>query len=703
MRRISLAVAGLFLGLVSLFGQSERWRGGIIIPVPPIEIRDPVHLLSENAKITINDAVVTVKKEQLFKNSAHRQVEGKYVFPLPNEAFINEFSLYIDNERINGEILPAQEAKKIFEEIVRKYRDPALLEMIGNNLFQASIFPFAPFGERKIEIKYTQMLKPAGKTYRLLYPISFDKRNNGTKLNIEIEINSASQLANIYSPSHDISIESISGKKVKVKVNFESGGSASDLLLYYSVSDKDIEAMNLVYDDGKENPYFMLRLAPKLNLEQKSNIEKNVIFVLDISGSMTGKKIEQAKNALTFCMNNLNKNDNFSIVTFSNSAEEFITGVDVSNQTALKNADKKVKLLEADGGTNLNQAVELGLKKTVAGKPNYLILFTDGLPTVGVRNPDEIAKNIRKNMKSNVRIFCFGVGNDVDAFLLDKIATDYRGSSNYVRENEDLENEVSAFFAKISNPVLTDCKIDFNNLNVYDTYPKELPDLFAGSSIMVFGRMNDKRDGEIILSGYSGGEKKRFTFKLVSTSGSRDNVFVANLWANRKIAFLLDEIRNRGENKELVEEVVKLSKKYGIITPYTSYLVTEEERKSIGADRPMIKKDQLYDAASGYTPLSNDQKESMVNQSITLGKMKSSSRNQVYQSMKNIDGKVFIMKDEYWVDAEFDDTKCKEILSVEFASDEYFALADNNAAIIKYLSLSDKVKFVYQNKCYVVK
>jgi Ca-activated chloride channel family protein len=703
MRNVWFAWIGLIIFSTVLFGQNENWKGGRIIPFPPMEIRDPVTLKSEDSKITINDGIAKVIKSQVFKNKSYRAVECKYIFPLPNDAFIDEFSLYIDNERIKGEILSAEEAKKIYEDIVRKYRDPALLEMIGNNLFQANIFPFFSLGERKIDVRYTQILKPSGKTYRLLYPIGKTGKDLETKISLDIEINGSNPLTNIYSPTHDITVQTIDEKKARIVISLEGNNSSSDFILYYSVSQKNIEAMNLVYDNGKEDPYFMLQFSPKLNMERKSIAEKNIVFILDISGSMTGKKIEQAKNALSFCMNNLNKKDHYSVISFSNSAEVLIENHSAADENTLKADINKISAFDADGGTNLDQALGMSLKILQHGKPNYLILLTDGLPTVGVRNPDEIIKNFGKNLKENARLFCFGVGNDVDAFLLDKLASDFRGSSNFVRENENLENEVSAFFEKISNPVLTDCKIDFKNLNAYDIYPKELPDLFVNGSIMVFGRLKAEKNSEVSFTGNSEGTNKQYIFNITAQKQTTTHSFVPTLWANRKIAFLLDQIRNEGDNKELIDEITKLSKKYGIITPYTSYLVKEDERRDLGINQPMIQKKQLFDASQGYAPLSMEQKESMVTQSITLGKMKNSSKTGNYGSLKNIDGKVFMLKDDYWIDTDYEDLKCSETNEVEFGSKEYFSMAEKDSVLKNYFSLSDKIKFIHNGKCYVVK
>ena len=701
MRKVKINI--ILILVISIIGlcQDSDWKRGKIIPIPPIEIKNPIKLISEDSKIEINNNIVKVTKKQTYKNISHRQMEGIYIFPLPNDALINEFSLFINNEPIRAEIVNSDEAKKIYEEIVRKLKDPAILEVIGTNLYKARIFPFAPFSERTLEIKYTQELKSSANTYRFIFPFSYDKNNRDFRNTLEIELSSLLPITNIYSPTHEILIEKVNSI-YKIKVDFNKSGSSSDFLLYYTISDKSINGMSIVYDDKKEDPYFMIGITPNVELK-KSNVKKNIIFTLDVSGSMMGEKIKQAKAALKYCLNNLNKGDFYSIFTFNNDVNEIIVDKEYVGDNSDENILNEIEIIEADGGTNLNNAILTALKNSKKGLPNYLLLLTDGLPTVGVKNPDEIMTNVKHLIKDNVRIFTFGVGNDLDAFLLDKLASEYGGTSNYVRENENIEIEISSFYKSISNPILSDCKIEFSGIDVYDVYPKKLPDLFQNKTLFIFGRMKKIKSGEFVISGYAEKEKKSYSYKIDNSFIDKKNVFVSCLWAKRKIAFLLDEIRNNGEDKELINEIIKLSKKYGIITPYTSYLITDEDDKSLSFAEPIIKKKQLFDPKSGYKSISSLQKNRIINQSQKIEEMKNSTKFYNFSSIKYINGKTFILKDSFWVDTEYDDSVCKNVFEIEFSNDEYFSLIDKDPELREYLSISNKLKIFYKSKCYIIK
>lgn len=698
---ISNICLSLILNII-IFCQNSDWKAGRIIPIPPIEIKDPIKLIYEDSKIIINNNIASITKKQTFKNVTHKQLEGSYIFPLQNDAFITEFSLFINNEPVKAEILDSKQAKQIYEDIVRKLKDPSILEEFRSNLYRVKIFPFAPFSEKIIEMKYLQQIKPSGNTYRFIYSLSHNLLSKDFKNNIVIELNSTNTISNIYSPSHEIIFEKVNDNKYIVKIDFKKSSLVSDFILYYTISSQKIDAMNLIYDDEKEDPYFMLSLFSN-NEQVKSNVKKNIIFTLDISGSMTGVKIDQAKGALKYCLKNLKKGDYYSIFTFNNEVNEIISNKEFNYDDSDQKIIEKIENILPDGGTNLNNAIITSLKNAKKNLPNYLILLTDGLPTVGVRNPDEILKNVAKFILGNIRIFTFGVGNDLDVFLLDRLASEFRGENNYVREGEDIELEISSFFRKISNPVLTDCKIEFDNQQIYDIYPNKLPDLFQNSTISIFGRLKNISNGEIIITGYIDKEKKRFSYKIEQSFISKKNDFIPLLWAKRKIAFLLDEIRNNGEDKELINEITKLSKKYGIITPYTSYLITDDDTKSNIFSDAVIEKKQLFDSKSGYQPLSLSQKQTIIDQSQKIERMKNSSKVEYYSYIKNINGKTFIFKNDFWVDIDFDNSSCNKIIEIEFASDDYFSLINNDDELRKYLCVSNKIKLFYKSKCYIIK
>ncbi|MBI1917724.1 MAG: VWA domain-containing protein, partial [Planctomycetes bacterium] len=327
------------------------------------------------------------------------------------------------------------------------------------------------------------------------------------------------------------------------------------------------------------------------------------ILVLDTSGSMAGEKMEQARKALKSCLNNLAEKDRFGLINFATVVNKYKDGLTEAGKDQVAQAKKWVDELEATGGTAIYDALEAALefRPKDESRTFTIVFFTDGLPTVGEgdkTSPEAILKNTIAKNTANTRIFTFGVGDDVNATLLDQLAYKTRARPTYVRPAEDIEIKVSGMYTKISHPVLTNLKLaNTGDVQIKEVYPPQLPDLFHGSQLVVLGRYTGKGPAAIKLTGTVGKEKKELVYELTFPEKTSDGKeFVEHLWARRKVGYLLDQIRATGENKELVSEVVALAKKYGITTPYTSYLVVPDEAvlqqtaplKATPGDRPAV-------------------------------------------------------------------------------------------------------------------
>ncbi|MGH8525062.1 MAG: VWA domain-containing protein, partial [Gammaproteobacteria bacterium] len=326
----------------------------------------------------------------------------------------------------------------------------------------------------------------------------------------------------------------------------------------------------------------MLLASPGTEVRGTKVIAKDVVFVLDTSGSMAGAKLEQAKKALLFCVENLNKEDRFDVLRFATEVEPLFDKLNDADRENVSRAKKWIEELKPIGGTAINDA----LAKALANRPGksdrpYMIVFlTDGRPTVGVTDENQIRSNVTKKNEDNTRIFCFGIGTDVNTHLLDSVAEDTRAFSQYVLPEEDIEVKVSSFFTKIKEPVLASPKLVFpDSVRVTKIYPATLPDVFKGEQLVVAGRYSGKSSGAIRLEGSVNGETKSFRYDADFADKSSDHDFIPRLWATRRVGYLLDEIRLRGENKELKDEVSELARKYNIVTPYTAYLIMEDERQ----------------------------------------------------------------------------------------------------------------------------
>ena len=557
---------------------------GIIIPEPP-PLPEPVPLDESwltiryhRVTVTIEDQVAVTHVEQEFLNECDWEVEGTYVFPLPEGAAVSEFVMWVDGKPVEGEILPADEARQIYEDIVRRRRDPALLEYVGRNAVQARIFPIPPGGSRKIELEYSQVLPVENGLVRYVYPLETEKFSARPleEVSVHVEIRSPAPIRAVYSPTHQDRVYIERDGDYRAIVGYEEYDvlPEDDFELVYTVSQEEVGLSLLTYREPPDDGFFLLLVAPTVEVEEEQVIPRDIILVLDTSGSMEGEKIEQAKEALVYVLEHLNDEDRFNIIAFSTGLQRYASRLRPASEA--HEAAAWVRRLEAVGGTDINRALLEALAQTDAERPTVLIFLTDGLPTEGVTEVEQILANVEAAAPDNVRLFPFGVGDDVNTVLLDTLAEQHRGATGYVRPHERIDEEISAFYAKISTPVLANIELDFGDVLVEDTYPYSLPDLFAGTQLILVGRYRDSGATRITLTGEVNGERREFVYEgTFRPAGGED--FIPRLWATRKIGHLLTQIRLHGERREWVDAIIELSVRYGIITPYTSFLIEEED------------------------------------------------------------------------------------------------------------------------------
>ena len=551
----------------------------------------PLEVTSHQVNVKIDGQVAITSIDQEFYNPNDQRLEGFYMFPVPKGAHIDKFSMEIGGKSVDAELLPADKARGIYEDIVRKMRDPALLEYAGRDLFKVRIFPIEPRSRKPIKISYTELLRSDAGTVTYLYPLSTEKFSARPikNLSMKIELKSAEPLASIYSPSHKVEIKRDGPNRAVIGYESKDEKPDTDFQLVYSSDTRDVGLRLITYKPDDDDGYFLLLAAPTLSNETKP-AAKDVVFVVDTSGSMAGAKLQQAQKALRFCVENLNADDRFEIVRFSTEAEPLFRELVPADSDHRKRANGFIDDFKPIGGTAIADALQSALKvrPEKSDRPFVVIFLTDGLPTVGPRNPEEIVANIKK--ASGVRIFSFGIGSDVNTQLLDQIAEGTRAFSQYVLANEDLELKVSNFYTRIKEPALTNLKLDLGGgVRTAKMYPADLPDLFKGDQLVVAGRYSGAGDVEAKLTGNVGGREQTFTYKLHFDDRKTTDDYVPRLWATRRVGFLLDEIRIHGETAELRDETTELARKYGIVTPYTAYLIVEDEdrRRVPMADRSM--------------------------------------------------------------------------------------------------------------------
>jgi Ca-activated chloride channel family protein len=554
---------------------------GMLIPAE--KTLPPLAMLDHKVDIRIEDQVATTYIEQTFRNHTDRALEATYLLPVPKGANVNEFYMWVGPTKVKGELVEADKARQIYTDIVRRTQDPGLLEYMGTNLLRMKVFPVPAKGDQKVAVKYTCIATSDAGLVEYIYPLKSEGKAASTleKFTLNVRVKSQHPITNVYSPSHAITVSRPSEKEAVIGFEKDQAMLDKDFQLFYTPGDKDVGLTALTHrPNADQNGHFMLLISPRAELSKSQQVPRDMVFVLDTSGSMRGKRMTQAQNALKYCLSNLTPGDNFAIMNFATSVNKYTNNLQPATTENVAAARKWVDGLEATGGTAIDDALRTALDMHPGdmGRTFTIVFFTDGRPTIGETRVEKILANVEKKNKDNTRVFSFGVGDDVHAQFLDALSDNSRAISTYVRESEDIEAKVSSLYGKISNPVLSNLKLTIGEgVTLNEIYPPQLPDLFHGSQLVVLGRYNGKGHTAITLEGTVGMEVKKFVYELnFADKTPGDKAFVEDLWARRKVGYLLDQIRLNGEKKELVDEVVTLAKRYGITTPYTSYLLVPD-------------------------------------------------------------------------------------------------------------------------------
>ena len=589
---ILAVVTGLFSSLVTV-----RSAQALTVTAQAMPTNGSLWLKSHKVSVEIDNQIAVTKIDQVLTNSSSRDQEVIYLFPVPVRSTISDFTMYVDGKRLEAQVLDQGQARAVYEGIVRTQRDPALLEYAGQGVVKVSIYPVPANGDKRIQIQYNQVLKADNGLAEFVYPLSLPQFSSRPvqDLSINMTIRSKDGLKALYSPSHSVVITHNGPNEALISYSERNSLPARDFRFLYGAGDGDFSLNFLTYRDQAETAdkgnYFMMLVTPKVTdkIDTKQVVAKDVILVLDTSGSMEGAKIEQARKALTSVLNNLNSGDRFGLITF----ESYVKTYSSSLQTMERRADALnwVSRIQSGGGTNINDALQTALHQAddsrQANRPQTILFLTDGVPTSGETNQERILANTKNAASKDVRLFCFGVGYDVKTALLDNLANQNQGVADYVKPNEDVEEKVSKLYSRISQPVLTNLSLEFSDVTIDDFYPRPLPDLFFGSQMVLTGRLYPKSGSTLpqrtnaTLKGFVNGQPVSFDYKDLVVQGddnSESRNYIPRLWAGRRVGNLLTQIQaNPGAsgNKELIDEITKLSVRYGIITPYTSFLVRE--------------------------------------------------------------------------------------------------------------------------------
>jgi Ca-activated chloride channel homolog len=725
--RANLFLRSLFFLLAILIVHSSApiaHAQGIIIEPPiqpaPAPLLTPITIAQHKVDAIIDGPVANVHVTQVFRNDTGRTVEGVYIFPLPGDAAVSDFQMTVDGQVLEGKLLNKDEARRIYEEIVRRQRDPALLEYIGRNLFQTSVFPIPAGASRKLELTYTQVVGQRDGLYEFAYPLRTHQYSTKPveALSISVELRNQPGLRTIYSPNFAVRIDrGEGGNDDGAIVSYEASRvqPEQDFALLFGVDKNAIGLNMLSYKPSGEDGYFVLLASPSMEVAPSEVVARDLVLVLDVSGSMQGQKMAQAREAAHYIVDQLHADDRFNLIAFSTGVRLWQNELQPANEQGRKAAHAWIDRLDAGGSTDINRALLEGLAQfSGAGRttrPAYMLFMTDGLPTMGEVEPGRIANNALNNRPDRtIRLFTFGVGFDVNTDLLDTLSRELGGRTTYVRPEEAIDEKISQFYQGISTPVLVDISLNFGTaVTVDELYPYPLPDLFAGDQLVLVGRYRNGGPLTVTLQGTANGKRLSYEYRGRQLTTSGGDPFVARLWATRKIGVLLDQVRRSGPLQELVDEITRLSLQFGIVTPYTSYLVLEPENDR-GAAAPGAEvrlfslRDRADDdvrermAAAAAAPASG---EAAVAASEARSELANAANVRETAGVRYVNGKTFVRQaqvrggdgqlHDLWVDTSYSEEM--KVETVQFGSTRYFALL-RQAEMAAWLAISPEVVIV---------
>jgi len=718
---VAFFLSPLAYGTGFLMPDDARWGG--------------LELESHRVTVDIRDQSARTKVVEVFRNQHSAQLEATFVFPLPKGATVSDFKMYVNGRLVTGEIMEAGSARQVYEDIVRRMRDPGLLEYMDSRLLKLRVFPIPKGSSQEVQITYNETLQAADGLVEYVYPLRTPQACGRTMKDFTLTVNIAASagIKNVYSPTHGISVHNEDDRHVTA--GFEEAGAAldRDFTLFYELSDKDFGAALIDEWPGSGDGYFMLLLSPKINFEADEIAAKDVVFVLDTSGSMKGEKIAQAKKALAFCVNALADKDRFNILPFGISVDRFSRDLSDATATNRGMAAEFIDRIQANGGTNIDAALQAALAmRSDDERPFVIVFLTDGMPTVGETQPEKILAGVQKLNKAGTRIFSFGVGYDVNAKLLDELSQTTKGATQYVEPGGDIEVKVSSFFKQMGDPVLSRIDIDYGNAGVYDIYPPQTGDLFRGGQVIVTGRYRHPGHSTITVKGQGPKGALVFEYPVDFAESGGKTEFVSSVWAGRKITYLLGEIRLHGENSELKEEVIRLSKQFGIVTPYTSYLVTEgspvarpmpvpmhrqhgggridgpgvspqmsaqptearmERRRASSAETARLKSLGYIDGsvAGSAAPAAAlaPSGAAAVQASVAYNELLTDAKADKGRLMQSAGGRTFVNIDGVWVDESAKDSQ--KTVKVKFGSPEYFRIYEKAGKLKAAFALGERI------------
>ena len=675
---------------------------------------------SSDVRVDLVDRVLRYEITETFVNRGSRIGEADFMFPLPKGAAFQDLKLSINGEMVAGETMSADRARQIYEEIVRRQRDPALLEWMGYGLLRARIFPIAPGEEKKVVVRFQAVAPREGDALRVDYFRGM--RSNQHELNQEpggrtsfvLTYPNDPMYGTAYSPTHSIfeqhygsesSVDSygdrsfVSNSRGSVR-RVEVRDARGEVTLLIPIRRSTSAAISMLANaPGNDDGFALITLSPPLIRPRA--VPRDVTFVIDVSGSMSGQKIEQARAAGKQLLRTLSPMDRFRLIGFSSDVRTFRNDFSTATRENIGAAERYLDQLDAEGSTNISGALDEALSAPVqAGRLPIVLFLTDGQPTVGERDASVIASNVAKHRGSR-RLFTFGVGADLDVSLIEQLALEGRGTASFVRPEESVERAVGIVASRLTSPLVTDVRVRADGVRLLKMHPSGPVDIFAGEDLVILARYDGSGTGVVRFDGQTTSGPVSWSARVNFPERSRENPFVARLWATQRVGYLSAEKRKHGGSQEIDNEIRDLGERFGIPTEFSSYLVVEpgmSRQRMIGAGGVQLNNvvttgavspapaTVQFEAAKSAAAQRSATSLSAADAAVGMGDYASAGRGDRVTRAGNV---TFVLRDSVWTDVRYKQTGT--VLRVKPFSDAYFKLIELVPELRESFSVGERV------------
>ncbi len=666
---------------------------------------------SSDVRVELVDRVLRYEITETFVNRGSRVGEADFMFPLPKGAAFQDLKLEINGEMVAGETMNANQARQIYEEIVRRQRDPALLEWMGYGLLRARIFPIAPGEKKRVVVRFQTVAQREGDALRVDYfrGVRTSQRETNQqpegRMSLVLTYPNDPMYGRAYSPTHSLYDDRYAGD-VSGEYAFASNYRGStrrveirdargEVTLLIPVRRSAAAAISLLSNaPGNGDGFALITLSPPAI--QPRAIPRDLTFVIDVSGSMSGEKMEQARAAGKQVLRSLSSMDRFRLIDFSSDVRTFRDNFSPATRENIRAAERYLDALEAQGSTNISGALDEALSSPVqSGRLPIVLFLTDGQPTVGERNASAIASSVAKQ-RGMRRLFTFGVGADLNVSLIEQLALEGRGTASFVRPDESVERAVGIVASRLTSPLVTDVRIRAEGVRLRKMHPSGAVDIFAGEDLVILSRYDGSGNAVLRFDGQTTNGPVSWSTRVYFPERSRENPFVARLWATQRVGYLSAEKREHGGSQEINDEIRDLGERFGIPTEFSSYLVLEpgmRERRAMGAGGTQLNSVVVGGAASAPRPEAvqfEAAKTAAAQRSVTT----LSAADAV--SARSDDGNVrrggsvtFVLRDSVWTDVRYKNTGT--VLRVKPFSDAYFKLIEMVPELRESFSVGERV------------